>query len=90
MVIATTAFSMGIDCRNIRKVIHFGTPGTIEEYIQETGRAGRDGQPAKACLFYGNPPKDVSPQMNSYGANTAQCCRTQLFNKFLFYDTGTA
>jgi len=63
VVIATTAFSMGIDCPDIRKVVHFGTPGSIEEYVQETGRAGRDGQPAKACLLYGKPPKDASPKM---------------------------
>jgi len=81
MVIATTAFSMGIDCPDIRKVVHFGTPGSIEEYVQETGRAGRDGQPAKACLLYGKPPKDASPKMKSYGTNTAQCRRKQLFTK---------
>lgn len=86
VVIATTAFSLGIDCPNIRKVIHYGTPGTIEEYVQETGRAGRDGEPAKACLFYGNPPKDITPQMKSYGTNTTQCRRSQLFKSFLFYN----
>ena len=40
LVVATTAFSMGIDCPNIHNVIHFGVPGTIEQYIQEAGRAG--------------------------------------------------
>ena len=52
VIIATTVFSMGIDCPNIRKVIHGGTPGTIEEHAQETGRAGRDGQPAKTCTYF--------------------------------------
>ena len=86
VVIATTAFSLGIDCPNIRRVIHYGTPGTIEEYVQETGRAGRDGEPAKVCLFYGNPPKDIIAQMKSYGTNTVQCRRSQLFKNFLFYN----
>ena len=85
VIIATTVFSMGIDCPNIRKVIHFGTAGTIEK---ETGCAGRNRQPAKACLFYGNPPKNASPQMKSYGANASQCLRNLLFKLFLFYDTG--
>ncbi|XP_065901618.1 ATP-dependent DNA helicase Q1-like [Dysidea avara] len=89
VVIATTAFSLGIDCPNIRKVIHYGTPGTIEEYVQETGRAGRDGEPAKACLFYGNPPKDVTPEMRSYGTNASQCRRNLLFKRFLFYNVDT-
>jgi len=53
VVIATTAFGMGTDCPDIQKMIHFGTPGTIAEYVQETGHAGRDAQPAKACLLAG-------------------------------------
>ena len=87
VVIATTAFSLGINCPNIRKVIHYSTPGTnIEEYVQETGRVGRDGELAKACLFYGNPPKVITAQMKSYGTNTTQCCRNLLFIRFLFYN----
>ena len=86
VVIATTAFSMGIDCPNIREVTHFGTPSSVEEYVQETGRAGRDGQTAKATLLYGKPPKGTSVQMKSYGENVGQCRRQQLFKSFLFYD----
>ena len=44
LIIATTVFSMGIDCLDIRNVIHFGPPSAVEQYIQETGHAGRDGQ----------------------------------------------
>ena len=43
LVIATTAFGMGVDCKDIRRVTHWGYPSDKEQYIQETGRAGRDG-----------------------------------------------
>ena len=54
LVVATTAFSMGIDCPNICNVVHFGVPETIEQYVQEAGRAGQDGEPSTALLLYGS------------------------------------
>ena len=42
---------MGLDCPNVRRIIHWGPPEDIETFIQETGRAGRDGLPATAKLF---------------------------------------
>ncbi len=50
IVCATIAFGMGIDCPDVREIVHFGVSDNIESYIQDTGRAGRDGSPALAVL----------------------------------------
>ncbi len=48
LLIATTSFGVGIDCPNIRRILHWGVPTTLEEYAQEIGRAGRDDKPTVA------------------------------------------
>ncbi|KAK2554247.1 ATP-dependent DNA helicase Q-like 2 [Acropora cervicornis] len=52
IVFATVAFGVGLDLKDIRQIIHIGLPSTMEEYFQEAGRAGRDGLPPTAHIYY--------------------------------------
>ena len=82
VLFVTVAFGIGVDVPNIRRVIHIGVPKTMEEYFQETGRAGRDGKEVITTLFYNgrdigkgkNPVDDV---MRKFA--TAQSCKKKLF-----------
>ncbi len=60
ILVATKAFGMGIDKPNVRFVYHLGVSDSLDSYFQEVGRAGRDGQPAEAILFF--TPKDFHTQ----------------------------
>lgn len=68
IVVATNAFGMGIDKKNIRTVIHYDIPSSIESYYQEFGRAGRDGNPANVFLLFQEKDLDIHKHFinNSY------------------------
>ncbi|MEJ2693869.1 MAG: RecQ family ATP-dependent DNA helicase, partial [Candidatus Thiodiazotropha sp.] len=59
VIAATNAFGMGVDKSDVRLVIHLDTPGSLENYLQEAGRAGRDQDPARCLLLYDDADLDV-------------------------------
>ncbi|WP_133469794.1 DNA helicase RecQ [Paraglaciecola marina] len=69
IIVATVAFGMGIDKSNVRFVLHFDLPRSIESYYQEIGRAGRDGMPAEALLLFDEKDTSRIKQWISSGEN---------------------
>ena len=72
VVVATVAFGMGIDKSNVRYVVHYDMPKSIESYYQETGRAGRDGLPADALLLFGYGDVAIARGLIGNGGNEEQ------------------
>ena len=82
VLVATIAFGMGVDCKGVHRTIHFGPSKNIEAYIQETGRAGRDGEQSVAYLIYqGLFLNHVDKDIKQYVRET-DCRRKTLLHKF--------
>ena len=87
MVIATVAFGMGLDCPDVRQVLHIGAPDDVESYIQETGRAGRDGMLSVVTLFNKKAKKQSkNKEMLEYIGNNVECRREFLFKNMEGYE----
>lgn len=71
VLVATNAFGMGIDLPDIRLIVHFQTPGSLEAYYQEAGRAGRDGGPARCILFFGRGDLVTQRRLSATSATSA-------------------
>ena len=85
LVVATIAFGLGLDCPDVRRIIHWGPPSDLESYIQEVGRAGRDGLQSTAVLHYND--SDLGAQyvestIKEYCRNHNKCRRELLFTDF--------
>lgn len=76
---------MGIDVSDINQIIHWGMPSSLEEYVQESGRSGRDGSQALAIVYKGNRAKNASACVKEYEANSTICRRKLLFCGFFLF-----
>src|SRR5262249_36701044 len=70
IMVATSAFGMGIDKPNIRYIVHYQAPGSLEQYVQEIGRAGRDGRPAHCILAFDPADLDVQERLQALNRPT--------------------
>ena len=87
ILVCTNAFGMGIDCKNVNTVLHFGPPRTVETYLQECGRAGRDGCVSNCVLFYNRLLcSKIQEEMSKFVFNVKKCRRKCLMECFSIED----
>lgn len=86
VIFVTVAFGVGIDCKDVKQVVHVGVPCTMEDFFQELGRAGRDGTNATSVCYYNSHDiskarKALSPIMREY-VTTMSCRREVILRHF--------
>ena len=93
VVFATVALGMGVNFVGLNKIIHYGAPSSIDDYYQESGRAGRSGEAAKSTIYWkpcdaplkkdlSNPRNAELAAVRQYLENDKECRRRQLLNYF--------
>ena len=85
LVIATTAFGMGVDIEDAQRIMHWGMPSTLEEYVHEMGMCDRDGKASQAILYQGKHTASTTLKVKNYADNASLCTRRLLFRDFLLY-----
>ena len=75
LLLVTIAFGMGIDPPNVQRVIHFGVPRKMEHYLQETGKAGRNGPFATATMYYNS--NDIAANIEGMDDSMRSLCQNQ-------------
>jgi len=96
IVIATTAHQiihwigvLGLNCPDVHQIIHWGPSSDLEHYVQEIGRAGRDGIASKAILMFKKANRFTTKAMKSYVVNKNSCRRRTLYSPFINYEHRT-
>ena len=83
VIACTVAFGMGVNCKEVHQVIHFGPSKNIENYVQECGRAGRDNKPSTCLLFHnGLLGANCSDDIKSFVSNKTECRRSLIYQHF--------
>uniref|UniRef100_A0A7M5V0T6 DNA 3'-5' helicase n=1 Tax=Clytia hemisphaerica TaxID=252671 RepID=A0A7M5V0T6_9CNID len=83
VIICTSAFGMGVNVKGFNRCIHFGPPSTVESFVQEVGRVGRDGSPSESILmFHKSLATHASSDMVEYAGSHVKCRRDFLMVKF--------
>ena len=83
VLVCTIAFGMGVDMKGVCRVIHFGPSKNIKNYVQECGRAGREGQQSTCLLLYNElMSARCNPDIKDYIETDTQCQRKQIFDHF--------